>query len=390
MPEQVIVLSGPVAAGKSQLAKLLKERFDARLFKTNRLIQQLKPRTRNDRAALQRAGASLDRSTKGQWVVSALQTRLDEDGDCELLVIDSVREVSQLDGLRRAFGPRVVHIHLVAPKDELERRYKRRRGSIRELDSYRDVANDPVEKRVARLELKADVRIWTDRCTKQDVLVRAAAHVGLLARSDNQVVDVLVGGQFGSEGKGHIVSHLASEYDYLLRVGGPNAGHKVFEGGTSFTFHQLPSGSRCSEAKLLIGPGAVLNVDKLLEEIAECKIEYGRLSIDPLAMTICAADIRYERKLTKSIGSTGQGVGAATARRILRRGSRELTLAQDVPDLERYIKPTLDVLEDAIGRRMKVLVEGTQGTGLSLYHGYYPYVTSRDTTVVGSQNLVVE
>ncbi|GAI56309.1 unnamed protein product, partial [marine sediment metagenome] len=89
-----------------------------------------------------------------------------------------------------------------------------------------------------------------------------------------------------------------------------------------------------------------------------------------------------EEALRRSIGSTKQGVGAATARRILERDSGP-SLARDIPELKPYLDCALEVLEDTFSRNGRVLLEGTQGTGLSLYHGDYPYVTSRDTTVAG-------
>src|SRR5579863_7977730 len=93
-------------------------------------------------------------------------------------------------------------------------------------------------------------------------------------------------GEYGSEGKGHISSYLAREYDLLVRVGGPNAGHKVYEDPKPYTHHQLPSGTRRSNAQLLIGPGAVMHLADLLQEIADCKVSKERLSIDPRAMVI--------------------------------------------------------------------------------------------------------
>jgi adenylosuccinate synthase len=66
----------------------------------------------------------------------------------------------------------------------------------------------------------------------------------LYGRGYARLVDVMVGGQYGSEGKGHVASYLAGEYDFLVRVGGPNAGHKVYEEPKPFTFHHLPSGTR--------------------------------------------------------------------------------------------------------------------------------------------------
>ncbi len=135
-------------------------------------------------------------------------------------------------------------------------------------------------------------------------------------------------------------------------------------------------------ANLLIGAGAVLNVTKLLAEIAECKIEDGRLHIDGNATIIADDDLAAERDLVSTIGSTGQGVGSATARRIMNRGSGT-KLALHVPELKPFICSGFEVLDGVFARNGKVCLEGTQGTGLSLFHGNYPYVTSRDTTAAG-------
>jgi adenylosuccinate synthase len=197
-------------------------------------------------------------------------------------------------------------------------------------------------------------------------------------------VDVIVGGQYGSEGKGQIASYIASEYDYLMRVGGPNAGHTVYEEPLPYTFHQLPSGTRSSTAKLIIGPGALINPEVLFREIIDCGVGENRLYIDPQAMIIEIGDLRLEAKLRARISSTAQGVGAAAARRISERwpGS-SVRLARDITALKRFLRPTLDVLNQAYQGGKSILLEGTQGTSLSLLHGSYPHVTSRDTTVCG-------
>jgi adenylosuccinate synthase len=133
---------------------------------------------------------------------------------------------------------------------------------------------------------------------------------------------------------------------------------------------------------LILAPGAVLNVALLLKEMSECKVDVDRLFIDPQAMVISEADIARESGLVERIGSTGQGVGMATARRITDRGKKR-KLAGDIKELRKYVRETWEVLEEAYKAGSRILVEGTQGTGLSLFHGQYPYVTSRDTTVSG-------
>src|SRR5262249_8771372 len=214
----------------------------------------------------------------------------------------------------------------------------------------------------------ADIIIDTQRSTELDVQVRVASYLGLYGVRDARLVDVFIGGQYGSEGKGHVVATLAPEYQLLVRVGGPNAGHKVrLASGDTYTHHQLPSGTLTSSAQLLLAPGAVLRVESLMREIADCAVDVGRLTIDPMAMIITDADIEGEQQgVLSSIGSTKQGVGYATARRIRDRGGA-VTLARDIPDLKPYVRPAREVLDDALGRGESILVEGTQGTGLSLY-----------------------
>jgi adenylosuccinate synthase len=351
------------------------------------LIQELLKDVPSERGALQKGGEALDHKTRGEWVAQALARKVQELGTTANVVVDSVRIKKQIDGVRRGFGVQVVHIHLTASPDILEKRYeaRRRNARIKELPSYADAMKDPTEKGVETLRKHADVVIDSGRCTEADVMVRVASRLGLYGRRVQPLVDVLVGGQYGSEGKGHIASFLAPEYDFLLRVGGPNAGHKVYEEPEAYTHHQLPSGTRRSEAQLIIGPGAVLSVPKLFMEIGECRVSVERLSIDPGAMLIDDADIRFEEKTLKNdIGSTAQGVGSATSRKILRSAARpKVKLARESSELRPYLKDTLRLLDDAFSLGKHVFVEGTQGTGLSLHHGSYPYVTSRDTSGSG-------
>jgi adenylosuccinate synthase len=219
------------------------------------------------------------------------------------------------------------------------------------------------------------------------VLVRATALLGLYPRATAPLVDVLIGGQYGSEGKGNIVGHIAPEYDLFVRVGGPNAGHKVYAEPEPEAYFHLPSGSgRAPKAKLLLGAGAVIYPPKLLDEISIHQISVDRLAIDPQAMIIEDADRALEAEALKSISSTAQGVGSATSRKIMGRGkgiTPLVRLAKDVNELKPYIRESQELLEKAYLRGDRVLLEGTQGTSLSLHHGEWPYVTSRDTTISG-------
>lgn len=335
-----------------------------------------------DRRFLQSEGARLDRETGGAWVAQDLHDWLTKTNPRRDLVVDSVRIAGQVIALREAFGAKVVHLHLTAPDSVLEARHRRkRRGAMDRGISYADTKADATERQVESMSRLADAVIDTNRCTIEDVLARAFSVIRPRSQTGLGHVDVVIGGEYGSEGKGQIVSRIAKDYDLLVRVGGPNAGHKVFA-SPPYTHHQLPSGTLFSEARLLIGPGAVLNVPKLLKEIAECGVDGSRLVIDRGAMVIEPSDIAAEQRLVDGIGSTGSGTGAATARRIMGR-SEPTRLAGDVPELLPFIGDSFAVLEEMYFSGKRILLEGTQGTGLSLYHGTYPYVTSRDTTAMG-------
>jgi adenylosuccinate synthase len=394
MAFQIVLLSGSVASGKTALWQKLTKSFPAErihVLRTKNVMRELASKRLGrelpaERRAMQDFGDQLDRDTSGQWVRDALTSLVNEYVGTEaspIFVVDAVRILRQVKAIREAYGYSVNHIHLKAPEHELAARYKRRSGDLRELKSFRDLVKNPTEAAVNELEKSADIVVDTQACTPDDVLVKTATHLGLFTREYERLVDVIVGGQYGSEGKGHIASYLSREYAALVRVGGPNAGHKVFLKSGPYVHHQLPSGTlRNPAAKLIIAPGAVVNPESLLREIRECKVDQQRLSIDPQTMIITEKDCKSESGLQQRISSTGQGVGAATARRILDRG-KSVRLAKDVRELKPFVRDTWELLEQIYKCGGRVLVEGTQGTGLSIFHGSYPYVTSRDTTVAG-------
>jgi len=380
--ERVILLSGHISSGKSALANGLAQRYGMNIFKTRNVLLKRVQEHNQNRKNLQLAGDKLDKKTKGSWIIDELLKWLPTNSSDLAIIVDSIRTSDQAASLRAAFGSRVVHVHLIAPLEELEKRFASR-PSTEGTKGYSDAMQNATESQVDNLADIADVVIDTKRCAPEDVLVRTASYLKLNPDMLG-LVDVVIGGQYGSEGKGQIAAYLSGEYDLLVRVGGPNAGHKVYEEPEPFTHHQLPSGTRRCEVPLLIGPGATINVEKFLEEVAQCKVGCDRLRIDPNTMIITKADIAAEKRSNNSIGSTAQGVGIAMSRRITGRlKSKTPLLAKDVSLLRPYLGSALETLTDTFSRGGRVLLEGTQGSGLSLYHGFYPHVTSRDTNVSG-------
>lgn len=196
-------------------------------------------------------------------------------------------------------------------------------------------------------------------------------------------VTVVVGGQFGSEGKGKLVSHLVCESDgptAVVRSGGSNAGHTAEGYGRRFLLRQLPSGAVAPDSELFLAAGMQIDLDVLLDEVRRVGIDASRLRIDPNASVISEADRASERRadLNGRLGSTLSGTGFALARKVQRDAS--LKRAHDIPALEPYLADVARELNARVDQGHHVIVEGTQGFGLSLHHGHYPFVTGRDTT----------
>ncbi|WP_457253135.1 adenylosuccinate synthetase [Pedococcus sp. P5_B7] len=202
-------------------------------------------------------------------------------------------------------------------------------------------------------------------------------------------VSVVVGAQYGSEGKGKVVGHLAKRYSsaIVVRVGGPNSGHTVLDdAGNRHILRQLPvTAALDPSSSLVIPPGAYLNLDVLRSEIDAYGVGPNRLTIDPRAFIVTARHVTREvgSRMGDSIGSTQSGTGAAVAERVLRTG--DSTLAKSVSYLRPFLADTNEFLASAIDMDRRIIVEGTQGFGLSLLHGAsYPFATSRDTSAAGA------
>jgi adenylosuccinate synthase len=194
---------------------------------------------------------------------------------------------------------------------------------------------------------------------------------------------VVVGGFFGDEGKGKIISYLAKKDNPTIVVrggAGPNAGHTIKDGNNTYKVRMLPSGFLNKNARVMIGPGVVVDPQVFLKEIQEFGVS-GRVFLDNLCGIIEQNHLDQDSKgrLKEKIGSTGSGTGPANAERAM----RTLKIAKDIETLSSYIKDVPDEINSALKNKEEVLVEGTQGTHLSLWHGTYPFVTSKDVTAAG-------
>lgn len=198
-------------------------------------------------------------------------------------------------------------------------------------------------------------------------------------------VTVVVGGQFGSEGKGKVSAHVArtSGATAVVRVGGPNSGHSAVDSnGELITLRQLPAGAVGSDAEVVLPAGSLIDVEILRKEIRQLGLQPGRLRIDAKASIVTLAHIKEETLsgIAPRIASTGSGTGAALIERISRAPNH--TRAQDVTELEPFLEDdTALYLRRILDKKQRVVIEGTQGFGLSIWQAYdFPFATSRDTT----------
>lgn len=206
-----------------------------------------------------------------------------------------------------------------------------------------------------------------------------------------QKVDILFGGQFGSEGKGVIAARLAFDYDIHVRVGAPNAGHSfIGPDKRLWKMQTIPCGWINPQARLIIGRGGLIDPVLLRQEVVRIsEIDptiYERLHIDSLCGVLDSKFHKMEGgvdgEMHKRIGSTGEGVGPAREARISRDPNRfrlYRDLAKDDPWFAQFELPsTPDVLYYTRKKGARILLEGAQGQGLSLIHGPWPYATSTD------------
>jgi adenylosuccinate synthase len=199
---------------------------------------------------------------------------------------------------------------------------------------------------------------------------------------------IVVGGQFGSEGKGKVAQHFAREREAraVVRVGGTNSGHTtIATNGVHQILRQLPTSAVLPDVLCVLAAGSYIDVSILQSEIDRLALPASRLLIDPGATIITPADRRAEETsdLKRRIGSTASGTGEAVGRRTRRVSAGDLAGAQ--PELAPYLAPVRSRLRELLDDGEHVVIEGTQGFGLSLLHSrYFPKTTSRDTTAAAA------
>lgn len=201
----------------------------------------------------------------------------------------------------------------------------------------------------------------------------------------------VVGGQFGSEGKGRVVEWLlrASAWTASVRVGGPQAGHTVEDTrteGATYAFRSLPvsvAAVHHGPHSAIIGAGAVVDLEVLARECRDWGNGDVEIYLDQEAVVVGEGDRQHEAALdlANTTGSTGKGVGAARSAHVLRRQK----LIRDLPWGD--LPPEVTVLDtrELVRKHWyegKILFEGAQGLGLSLRSRYYPHVTSADCTTI--------
>ncbi len=190
---------------------------------------------------------------------------------------------------------------------------------------------------------------------------------------------VVVDGFYGDTGKGKIISYLAVADDVAVvaRAGvGPNAGHTVVKDGKAYKLRMVPCGFVNPKAKMLIGPGVLVNPELVLKEIGETGIE-KRFGIDPQCAIIEPKHIQLDQtdsNLKNTVKTTGTGTGPCNADRVMRIAK----MAREIPELKKYLADVPAIANKALDDGRNLLIEGTQGTFISLYYGQYPYVTSKD------------
>lgn len=199
---------------------------------------------------------------------------------------------------------------------------------------------------------------------------------------------IIQGAQYGSEGKGGVTAYMANflQADYAIRTGSINAGHTVVRGNQKVVTQQVPAAWVNPETKLVIGPGAYIHIPTLEKDIAAIKEATGedvrnRLLIDYRCHLHTAEDEAAAKEAGRHLlmGATGKGCAEAIVRKIQNRGSAVGPRLEDLMPPGYTFADVPSVIAQAWAEGAQIVIEGTQGTGLDMHLGLYPFVTSRST-----------
>ena len=219
---------------------------------------------------------------------------------------------------------------------------------------------------------------------------------------------VIIGAQWGDEGKGKIVDYLAEDAKYVVRYsGGPNAGHTIVVDGKQFALHQVPSGILYKDKTVFLGSGMVIDAEALFNELQMLKdngIDWeGRVFISDRAQLILpkyrTMDKERDAQRKRPIGTTGRGMGIAYAEKAHRDGVRLADLdwadkmaefdGEDLEYINKYKDQLLSMRVDLVAkmhefRKDNILFEGAQGAMLDIDSGTYPFVSSGTSCAAGA------
>ena len=303
-PKMVVGLSGPMAAGKTMAARFL-ERSGFRYCRFSEILEEdLRGSGRAvNRSTLQSLGEEAFNSRFGQ---RRLQNKLAKRVEgAEKIVVDGLRHPEDWAFLRERWGFAAVHVHIRADADLRGKRYADRSGGSSSFVPSGVRACGGTEcaglGTIGRLHHRK--HRW-GRGTGERVEWSGREVVGV-------PVTVVVGGQFGSEGKGKVAHWLAREQQaaYAIRVGGPNSGHTAVENGSLVVLRHLPTPVLSGDVVGVIPAGAYVSIDVLLREVEEVGLCKDELLIDPAAVVIDDSMRAEEREagLVEAIASTGEG-----------------------------------------------------------------------------------
>lgn len=207
-------------------------------------------------------------------------------------------------------------------------------------------------------------------------------------------ISIVVGGQFGSEGKGKVALEIVRRTKSpvtVVRVGGPNSGHTAYDrSGKKWALRQMPAACVDRNVDVVFPAGSYLDIAVLFDEIDQLQYPRERIFISQHANVITDEHKAWEREagLVTTIGSTGSGVGAAVLAAVARK-ARGIPLnafhAEDHAKLQALIQDTSALLNGRLLSHQRVVIEGSQGFGLSLLEGgYWPKATARSTTAAAA------